>query len=63
MRVCGNCQDCLFADHCPYTRPCGYYTPLDYEEVLDDYAAEQGRDRFYQDWEGYMAEWGDDNFF
>lgn len=58
-----SCQKCLFAEQCPFDRPCSYYTPTDYEDRIADREERRRARRFYDEWEEYTEEWGEDNFF
>lgn len=51
-----SCQNCLFEDQCPSTRPCGHYSPVDEdgEDIAD--LIERGRELFYREWEDYIAD-------
>lgn len=56
------CQNCLYFDQCPYTRPCKYYSPIDEEEDAIDELIELGRARFNREWAAYLAESQDSDY-
>lgn len=49
-----SCQNCLYIDQCPSTRPCKHYSPIDEDD--DEALIERGREQFYREWEAYIAE-------
>ena len=56
------CGDCLWADGCSFERPCEHYTPLDYEEKLEERDETRLKRRYTEEWREY-AEYCDDIFF
>ena len=57
-----SCQNCLYIDQCPATRPCSHYFPVDEDGEDSDVLIEQGRKRFYEEWRAYMRESQDSDF-
>ena len=48
----GGCGKCLYADICGFCGPCNYYTPINYEEMLQE--KDEGRNGWM-----HRCEWGD----
>lgn len=58
------CERCIWYDICQFTRPCDYYTPIDYEDRLIHTQELKMRAQFTNDWNDYIAYCdGDDIFF
>ena len=57
-----DCENCLWADSCGFERPCVHYTPLDYQERLEDREEARIKRRYAEEWIEY-AEYCDDIFF
>lgn len=57
-----SCQNCLYIDTCPATRPCEHYYPIDEDGELIDDLIESGRERFREEWNQYVMESQDSDF-
>lgn len=52
-----SCQNCLFADQCPSSRPCRHFSPVD--EDCDDATEElirKGYEQFCREWKAYLVD-------
>ena len=58
-----SCEYCLWGDSCQFSRPCMYFTPLDFEARIAEIEVERSKARFDEEWKEYAEHWGSDSFF